>query len=95
MYTKSQQIDYKHLLFAHFIIADITFKLKNCTFAEIVPHTFYPLYGTSQSSQLALSASALLRMVDMAGRVMQATITIGLHRFCLQIVWKTMRLALK
>ena len=44
-YTKSQQIDLKHLSFAHSIIADITSELKNYTFAEIAPRTFYPLYG--------------------------------------------------
>ena len=33
------------LLFAHFIIADITSGLKNCLFAEIAPRTIYPLYG--------------------------------------------------
>jgi len=43
---KSQQIDHKHLPFAHFIIADIASELKICTFAEIVPRTFYQLYGT-------------------------------------------------
>ena len=42
MQIKSLQFD---LLFAHFIIADITSGLKNCLFAEIVPHTIYPLYG--------------------------------------------------
>ena len=41
-YAKSQQID---LLFAHFIIADITSRLKNCLFTEIAPRTIYPLYG--------------------------------------------------
>ena len=46
-YTKSQQIDHKYLLFAHFIIADINSELKNCTFTEIAPHSFYPLYGNS------------------------------------------------
>jgi len=40
---QSLQID---LLFAHFIIADITSGLKNCLFAEIVPRTIYPLYGS-------------------------------------------------
>jgi len=41
-YAKSLQID---LLFAHFIIADITSGLKNGLFAEIAPRTIYPLYG--------------------------------------------------
>ena len=36
--------------FADFIIADITAGLKNCMFAEIAPHTFYPLYGISGKS---------------------------------------------
>ena len=35
----------KILLLAHFIIADITSELKICLFAEIIPHTIYPLYG--------------------------------------------------
>ena len=30
---------------AKFIIVDITSELKNCTFTEIAPRTFYPLYG--------------------------------------------------
>ena len=38
--------------FADFIIADITAGLKNCMFAEIVPRTFYPLYGISLTAVL-------------------------------------------
>jgi len=30
-----------HILY---VITDITSELKNCTFAEIAPRTFYPLY---------------------------------------------------
>jgi len=44
-YAKSQQVDHKDLLFAHFIITDIISELKNCTFTEIVRRTFYLLYG--------------------------------------------------
>ena len=44
-FAKSQQNNNKDLLFTQFIIADIISELKNCTFTEIAPHTFYPLYG--------------------------------------------------
>ena len=44
-YAKLQQIHHQDLLFADFIIADITSGLKICLFAEIAPHTIYLLYG--------------------------------------------------
>ena len=44
-YAKLQKIHYQDLLFADFIIADITSGLKICLFAEIAPHTIYPLCG--------------------------------------------------
>jgi len=43
-YAKLQQIHLQDLLFADFIIADITSGLKICLFAEIAPCTIYPLY---------------------------------------------------
>jgi len=39
------QIDHKDLLFADFIVADITSGLKNWIFTEFVPCTIYPFYG--------------------------------------------------
>jgi len=44
-YAKLQQIHHQDLLFADFIIADITSGLKFCLLAEIAPCTIYPLYG--------------------------------------------------
>ena len=41
--------------FADFIIADITAGLKNCMFAEIVPRTFYPLYGIWYEAETLLT----------------------------------------
>jgi len=43
-YAKLQQIHHQDLLFADFIIADITSGLKICLFAEIAPPTIYPLW---------------------------------------------------
>ena len=71
--TKSQQIDLKHLLFAHFIIADNASELKNCTFTEIVSHTFYLLYSITESQLKSVdfngiaklsNATALLKYLD-------------------------------
>ena len=45
------QID---LLFAHFIIADITSGLNNSLFAEFAPRTIYLLYGIAALSKLGI-----------------------------------------
>jgi len=39
-FVKSLQLDHKDLLFEDFIITDINSGLKDCIFAEILPHTF-------------------------------------------------------
>jgi len=44
-YAKLQQIHHQDLLFADFMITDITSGLKISLFAAIVPRTIYPLYG--------------------------------------------------
>ena len=44
-----------NICFSYFINADITSELKNCTFAEIMPRTFYPLYGRSILSNRTIS----------------------------------------
>jgi len=53
-------------MFAHFIIADITFELKNFTFAKIVPRTFYLLYGM----QFAFAITEVHTTYDTEGKKM-------------------------
>jgi len=50
----------KDLLLAHFAITDITSELKNCIFAEIVPHIFYQLYNN-----LILFVNVLLEYLNL------------------------------